>query len=249
MQPLLLLTRPEPQAMAFAARAAAMCPAHKVLIAPLSSVVPVAFDPAVLTQAHALILTSVNAVPRVAGLVPAGMTAWCVGPGTAKAAQKAGFTVHDGGGDAAALIETLKVARPEGRLLHVHGVHLVRDLVAALRPEGLDLHSVPVYEAQAVDWPDTVRDLLRHAQGVIAPLFSPRSAEKFMQQVADIRPDGMRIVAISAACAARLPDDLRASVVIAATPDADGMMQAIAAVMSQMHKDRLRQAEAVDSKG
>ncbi len=249
MRPLLLLTRPEPQAQAFATRAVAVGPDHELLIAPLSTVVPVPFDPAVFAGAQALILTSVNAVPRVADLVPRGMTAWCVGPGTAKAAQKAGFSVHEGGGDAVALIATLKAAQPKGRLVHAHGVHLARDLVAALVPEGLDIHSVPVYEAQAVDWPDTVRHRLQAAQGVIAPLFSPRAAAQFMQQLGDMRPAGMRLVAISAACAARLSDDLQAGTVIAATPDADGMMQAIAEVMSQMGKDRLRQAEAVDSKG
>lgn len=242
MRPLLLLTRPDPQARSFASLATAECPPHDLLIAPLSEVVSIPFEASDVAGAKALVLTSINAVSRVAGLVPRGLTAWCVGPGTANAAQKAGLTVREGGGDALALIETLCNARPEGPLVHAHGVHLARDLVAALQPKGIDIQGVAVYEARVLDWPDAVRAAVFAAPRIIAPLFSPRAAVQIVQQLRGIRPEGMRLVAISEACAARLPEAFRARTTIAATPDSAGMMQAIASELSQSAKDGLRQA-------
>lgn len=242
MRPLLLLSRPDTQARDFAAQAQAALPAHDVRIAPLSEIFPVPFDAAVFDGAAGVVLTSVNAVPSVAALGAMRLPAWCVGPATAKAAQAAGFMVHEGGGDAVALIATLTRAQPAGPLVHAHGVHVARDLVEALRPEGLNIRDVVVYEARGVAWTEGVLDAVHKAAWVIAPLFSPRGAVRFVQQMHDMRPPGLRLVAISEACAARLPRDLRARTEIAPSPDADGMLQAIGVVMSQPRGDGLRQA-------
>jgi len=246
MRPLLLLTRPDPQAQRFAQLAAGVCPAHDLLIAPLSKVVAVPFEASVLEGAKGLVLTSANAVPMVAELCQPGLPAWCVGPATAKAARAAGFTVYEGGGDAATLIDVLVKARPAGPLIHPHGVHVARDLAAALRPTGVDLRSVAVYEAQGLDWPQATRNAVIAAPWVIAPLFSPRTAQRIVQQLEGVCPDGLRLVAISEACAARLPETFRACTTIAQTPDSQGMLRGLAAEMSQNSKDGLRQARPVD---
>ncbi len=227
MLPILLLTRPLPQSRRFAAEAAQACPPHEAVIAPLSEVAGLAYDPGVFAGAAGVVLTSANAV-RFLPPLP-GMTAWCVGAATAAAAARAGLVPVDGGGDAAALIARLAAARPEGRLVHAHGRHLARDLVAAL-PQ-LDLRGVAVYEARALDLPP---GLLAGLQGrrVAVALFSPRAAAGFArQQGAD--GTGLVPVAISAACAGALTEPLRARSVISATPDSGGMLQAVAAAMSQ----------------
>lgn len=243
MRPILLLTRPEPQARHFARQAHAVCPAHEVLIAPLSEIVALDFDPAVFDGARGLVLTSANAVPMLTGLALRGLPAWCVGPATARAAARAGFAPTGGGGDAAALIETLRQARPEGPLVHPHGLHLARDLGAVLRPQGFDLRDVAVYETRARDWPgEILTTLAASAPGsaVVAPLFSPRAAQLFAQQLGDMRPDVLHLVTISAACAARLPDDLRRRTTIARTPDADGMLRATVSALSHPASNALR---------
>ncbi|MCB1407868.1 MAG: uroporphyrinogen-III synthase [Rhodobacteraceae bacterium] len=237
MRPLLLLTRPEPQARRFAERIGGDI---DLLIAPLSEVAPVAFDPAVFTDAAGLILTSVNAVPPLTGLPLRGLPAWCVGPATAKAAARAGYVVHEGGGDAETLIARLVRAKPEGPLVHAHGVHLARDLVAALAPHGIAVRGTVVYEARPLAWPPEVLDRMKTAPCVVAPLFSPRAADRFAQHLGATRPQGLRLVAISDNCAARLPEDLRHGTIIALTPDSDGMVRAILLAMSQERHDTLR---------
>ena len=228
MRPILLLTRPLPQSRRLASQARETCPAHETVIAPLSEVVGLPFDAGVFDGARGLVLTSANAVRFLPPLPP--LPAWCVGPATAKAAQDAGFAPRDGGGDAAALIEVLTRDAPEGALVHAHGVHLARDLVAAL-PQ-LSLRGVAVYDARACDFPPGLVERLAGRRVVVA-LFSPRAAKRFANQtgiddLAELTP-----VAISAACAAALPESLRARAVIADEPDGAAMLRAIKEALSQ----------------
>lgn len=226
MPPILLLTRPLAQSRRFAEQAAAALPVHEVLIAPLSEVVALPFDPAVFAGAKGLILTSANAVPMLPPMpgMP-GMTAWCVGPATARAAAAAGFVVREGGGDAAALIEALRDAAPEGPLVHAHGADLACDLAAEL--PGL-VRGVAVYAAVARVLEPETRAAMRHRR-VIAPLFSPRAARLFG---ADLPEAGaLTCVAISPACAAALSPQV--TVAVADSPDHGGMLRALAGVMSQ----------------
>ena len=227
--PLLLLTRPRAQSAHFAASCETECPPHRVLIAPLTEIAPVVFDPSVFDEAAAVVLTSPNAVAAVQGL---GLPAWCVGPGTAAAARAAGLEVRESGGDAVHLLADLRRAGPGERLVHAHGRHLARDLVAELAPEGFDIRGVVVYEARAVAWHAAVLPALEAASQVLAPLFSPRAADEFSARLGGRVPPGLRIVAISANCAGRLPAALRARCSIAGTPDAAAMRRAVAEGLS-----------------
>jgi uroporphyrinogen-III synthase len=206
-------------------------PAHTVIMAPLSEVVAVPHDSSAFEGAKGVILTSANAVPMLPPLP--GVTAWCVGGATARAAREAGFETREGGGDAAALIALLLEARPEGPLIHAHGVHLARDVAGALREAGLMAHGITVYEARARDWPPAVMAAFDGNQRVIAPLFSPRAAAGFVRNLNGRHPPGLVPIAISPACAAALPEGLRRSGYVAPTPDAGGMLHVIAEVMSQ----------------
>lgn len=226
MLPILLITRPLPQARRFADAAADACPPHEPLIAPLSRVVGLPYDPAVFDSAAGLILTSANAVPFLPPLGP--LAAWCVGPATAKAARAAGLEPIECGGDAAALLARLAAERPAGRLVHAHGRHLARAVVGAV--PGLDLHGVAVYEARAQDLPPAALAALRSGRRVVAPLFSPRAAAALGRQpgVESVLP-----VAISAACAAALPPPLAARTLIADTPDGSAMLRRVTDALSQ----------------
>ncbi|MCC5968634.1 MAG: uroporphyrinogen-III synthase [Pararhodobacter sp.] len=232
--PLLLLTRPRAQSERFVILCRPECPPHRVLIAPLSEIVPVTHEPNALLRAEALIFTSPNAVAAVRATVT-GLPAWCVGPGTAAAAREAGFRVRESGGDAGHLLTDLRRAGPGERLVHAHGRHLARDLVSALAPEGFDITGVMVYEAQPVPWAGEVLPALKSADRAVVPLFSPRAADAFAARMGGNVTSGLRIVAISANCAARLPPDLRARCMIAQTPDAAAMCRAVAEGLS--HND------------
>ena len=233
MPPVLLLTRPRPQSERFAAEARAACPPHETRIAPLSEIAPLPFDPRAFDGARGLVLTSANAVPMLAD-VPgiAGLPAYCVGPGTARAARAAGFRAQEAGGDARRLIDWLRRHRPQGPLVHAHGRHLARDLAAALDADGIGIRGVAVYEAQSRDWPVGLAAELA-ARRVIAPLFSPRAAQALARQAGVAQMGGLRPVAISAACAARLPDAFQPRTKLATSPDAAAMLTAVAAALSQ----------------
>lgn len=231
--PLLLLTRPRPQSERFAAEARAASPPHEALIAPLSEIVPLPFDAGAFAGARTLVVTSANAIPALAA-VPGieGLPAWCVGPGTARAARAAGFKAREAGGDAERLIARLRRVRPAGPLVHVHGRHLARDISGELAAEGLAITGVAVYEARALDWPAGTLDRLR-GRTVVAPLFSPRAAAGLARQLGEFLPDSLFPVAISNACAARLPPALRARALVARAPDGAAMHEAVITALSQ----------------
>lgn len=208
MPPLLLLTRPRAQSDAFAeALGADDC---EVVVAPLTEIVPLDWDRSLAEGVAGVILTSANAVPAVAGLAP--LPAYCVGGATARAAAAAGFATTASGGDAAALVADLARLRPSGPLLHAHGRHLARDLVAALGPLGLTVRAAPVYEARPVPWPPGLAARLARRR-VVAPVFSPRGAAELSARLAEVGGDlgpGSVVLAISAAAADRLSPALRA---------------------------------------
>lgn len=235
--PLLLLTRPHAQSLRFAETCRATCPPHEALIAPLTEIVALPFDAKALAQAAGLVITSPNAVAALGGMAPRpGMLAWCVGPGSAAAARAAGFSVQQSGGDAAHLIADLRRTRPDGPLVHLHGRHLARDLVSELRAKGLAISGVVAYAAEARDWSPDERAQLSEAlakRRVIAPLFSPRAARELAHRLPSEPSPGLVLVAISANCAAALPQAWQHRVTIAARPDAEAMLAAIGAGMSQ----------------
>lgn len=224
MPPILLLTRPLDQSLRFAGQAERALPAHRVLIAPLTEVAPIPVDPAVFADAAGVLLTSANAVPTLPPLP--GLPAWCVGAATARAAQLAGLQPLDGGGDAAAMIALLRAHRPEGRLVYARGAEVAHDLSAAL--PGLRIDSVIAYDARPCAPSPAALAALAGAEPVIASLFSPRAARLFSALPGAGRA---RIVAISPACAAALPGGFTAR--LANSPDAGGMLRALAEEMSQ----------------
>ncbi|WP_334191538.1 uroporphyrinogen-III synthase [Pararhodobacter sp.] len=224
--PILLITRPLPQARRFAAEAAAACPPHEALIAPLSEVVGLPFDPAVFVGAAGLVLTSANAIPFLPPLPP--LPAWCVGPATARAAARAGFLPHEAGGDAVALLALLEAERPAGRLVHAHGRHLARQVAGAV--PGVEVAGVALYEARALSLPE---GLLPPDRRIVAPLFSPRAAAALGRQPGILALPDLLPVVISPAARNALPDPLATRALIAAAPDGGAMLRVVTDALSQ----------------
>lgn len=212
--PVLLLTRPEPASRRFAADCAGL--GLRIVIAPLQRIVPLPHDAAALARAEGLVFTSPAAVPS--GGPGRGRLAICVGPGTAAAAEAAGFAVQVSPTGEAGGMLPLIAAHP-GRLLHPHGRHLAR---------ALPVPGMVVYDQVAVPLDAEAGAVLGGSAAVILPLFSPRSARLAADAVAGASAQ-LLPVAISAAAAAAWAETRPEQSRLALRPEAAAMLAAVAA--------------------
>jgi uroporphyrinogen-III synthase len=181
----LLVTRPEPDA----ARTAATLRSRgfEVVLASLLRFEPIAaalppgpFDAVAMTSASAARAIAVH--PQRAAL--ADLPVFAVGARTAEAARKAGFArVTSADGDVAALARRIAAALPGGaaRLLYLAGEDRAGDLAGALAHSRIDVQTIAIYRAVAVDaLPAPVVAALESDQidGVLH--YSPRSANTYL---------------------------------------------------------------------
>ncbi|MCB1335344.1 MAG: uroporphyrinogen-III synthase [Roseivivax sp.] len=179
LRPVLLLTRPEDSARTFwdslpeALRTGCDC-----VIAPLIGFrpLPAATD---LTAYDGLVLTSAQALAALPSPPPPGMTAYCVGASTARAARRAGLAAVSAEGDAAALVALVAQQAPGARLLHLRGTHARGDVAATLTAAGVPTDEAVVYDQPAIPLTDQARAALDGTAPVVVPLFSPRTAALF----------------------------------------------------------------------
>ncbi|MBP7000047.1 uroporphyrinogen-III synthase [Amaricoccus sp.] len=231
----LLITRPRPQAEAFAAAVEAALPGRFApVLAPLLAIAP-RTAPVDLAGAQALLFSSANGVEAFAAAsAERGLPALCVGDMTAEAARAAGLAAESAGGDVEALARlALARARPgAGDLVHVRGVHAAGDLVGRLRAAGAAARALELYEQVAVPPPPDAAALLAAGGVSVATAFSPRSAALFAAaaRAAGWPLGGVTLVSLSAAADAAhaAPEPLRR--VIAPRPDRAGMLAALAAL-------------------
>lgn len=230
-RPPLLLTRPKAASQRFAREFRARFGADwPVLIAPL---IEIAALRAPVPQADAVIFTSENAVaPFVAASAPAGRRAYCVGGRTAKVATAAGFDVIAGPGDAVRLLPLIVKHHTGGRLVHARGRHIAAPLAEQLNSAGIETFEAVVYEQRDQVLLPEAAALLREDGPVLVPLFSPRSAALFADCARDATAN-LLIAPISAAAAAPCTGLTRASIEIAAQPEAASVLDAMARLLQK----------------
>ena len=229
--PVLLLTRPEADARRFESRVRALAPGPwRTVIAPLLEIVPLA-GPEV--PGATPIFTSAHAVPFAGP--GGGRSAWCVGPRTAAAARMAGWVPRTGDGDADGLQSAILAAPPEP-VIHLRGLHSRGALADRLRGAGRPAEERVVYDQRARPLATEARAALGAGSssgrdagqvGVVAPVFSPRSALLLAEAVGNPRAP-FRVIAVSAAAAEPLR---RWSPIVAARPDGEAMAEATAALL------------------
>ena len=174
--PLLLLTRPEAQAQAFAAALEAAGARFQAVISPLIATVETGPLPP-LDGATGLIFSSAAGVRAYTALGgPGGLRAWTVGAATARAARAAGLDAAMAGETADALVAALIAAPPRRPLLHLHGRHTRGAIADRLTAAGVTTSTATIYEQPARPPTDAARAALQGARPVVAPLFSPRTA-------------------------------------------------------------------------
>lgn len=227
-RPTLLLTRPRAQSEGFArAFRETFGQDWPVVISPLIEIVHL---PATVPgDVGGVLFTSQHAVAALSGSkLPARLPAWCVGPRTAAAARASGFDVQAGApGDAAALLRILQDAGVRGPLLYPRGRHVARDLEQALAPLGIPVIPAIVYDQRPLPATQEALDLVGGTGPVLLPLFSPRSARLAAREFGRARAPIHAAAISKPACEAGsgLPV-FRWE--LADTPDADGMMRAMA---------------------
>lgn len=175
----ILLTRPQEGADRFAKALTTRLDQPQIMISPVMDIAPTNVVPD-LTEKPLLVFTSRNGV-RFAD-IPSGQDCVTVGDSTAEAAVAAGHTAQSAGGDVEDLLTQLYSQNPQRPILHLRGKHSTGDLVKRLRDAGFQAAEQIVYAQRAKKLSQAAITLLNREVPVILPLFSPRSAEEFVQQ-------------------------------------------------------------------
>lgn len=226
----LLLTRPEAASRRFGAAVADRLGPGPVVISPLLKIVPLGPVPS-LAGCAGVVLTSENALLRRGADWPAGLPAYCVGRRTAAAAAAAGFVAHSAEGALPELVALLRGAPVGGRLMYLRGRHVSGDVAAALSQHGLLIDEAVVYDQLPQPLSAQACNLLASPGPVVIPVFSPRSAQALAVALKNAAAS-LRIAAISPAVKAALPVHSGATIVVAARPNAEAMIDRIASLQS-----------------
>ena len=232
----LLVTRPQEDADALAATLKQL--GHSVLVAPLMDV-HIHDGPAlVLDGIQGALATSANGVRALAKRTARrDIPIYAVGPQTAEAARRAGFSfVRGAEGDAGQLVEAVASwAKPDkGALLHAAGAETAGRMRQALQAKGFAVTVEILYEAMPVaKLPENAERALSDnaLDGVL--LFSPRSAKTFAGLVceAGLAESCARLACfcISAATAGTLRPLALARLEVAGAPNQEAMLALLSA--------------------
>lgn len=197
-----LITRPQPDAGAFAA----LCAGAGIgaIVAPLMEI-SIRSAPVPLKGAGAVAFTSANGVRAfAANCARRDFPVFAVGESTAAAAAAMGFeTVSIAGGDVDALAALIgdHAGRLDGVVLHPAGTRLAGDLIGALDARGVPARRLTLYETHDAEaLPETAAAALMAEPPVDwVALFSPRSAALFGRLVEEAGLSN-RLAGVRAAC-------------------------------------------------
>ena len=187
-------------------------------------------SPSAFGRAAHLVFTSANGVRALEGLAPLpDVTAWCVGPDTARAAREAGFTdVEEGPGNADDLAGMIlsRGPAPGGEFLHIANADAAGELVRKLTEGGLAARFQAAYTTHAA------RTLSPQAAGALqgaAPVILLVHSAKAARAVAETGADLSRaaLVAISPAAAQPLTGKAGHGDWIAARPNEEALLAAL----------------------
>lgn len=133
-----------------------------------------------LSNVDAVIFTSSNGVR----FAPDGndCLAFCVGSRTTDLARQRGWAAIEAGEDADGLVQMLRRQEP-GRFVHVAGRFRRGDIAERLSEYGHDVETCVAYEQRQLELTDEARAALASRPAPIVPLFSPRSASLFVEQI------------------------------------------------------------------
>lgn len=231
-----LVTRPRPDAEAFAARLHAL--GHTTIIEPLIDIAFLGGPPIDLAGVQALVFTSANGARAVARRTRArAIPVVAVGPSTAEEARALGFaSVSQSDGEGVEGLSryvqaTLDPAR--GALVHATGTVTAGDLKGALASAGFAVRTERLYQARAADALSGALCAELAAGAVdVATFFSPRTAALFaaLAEAEGLVPAcrGITALALSRAVANALISLPFREVRVAVQPNAEAMLALLA---------------------
>ena len=231
-----LLTRPEPDSTALAARL--KNDGIESVIAPLLEIVPrdPGPPPVPMDSVQALLVTSANAAERLPSVTERrDVRVLCVGTATAEAVRAQGFDSVESADGAIEELTALALGTLDpkaGPVLHLSGDTVAGDLAGMLRLAGFEAHRLVVYEARPAEaLPPRVLAELRRGRLDAVLFFSPRTAETFVRLVKSAGLAGQLDSVVAVAISDKAADACRTlpwrSVLVAASPDLPGMMAAL----------------------
>ena len=230
-----LVTRPEPDATAFAqlCRARGLAP----VLAPIMTV-HIRTTPVDLTGLGALAFTSANGVRAfAANSASRGLKLFAVGHATAGAARDEGFDdIVVAGGDVRSLAQAVAAHKSDfqGDVLHVAGADRAGDLISALQNHRVSARRAVLYKAEAAArLPQAAADALRaETPPEWAAFFSPRTATLFIELVRaaglECHLGGVRAACLSEAVAQAVSDASWSAVMVAGGRAAGDMIDLMA---------------------
>lgn len=228
--PIVLITRPEPEASAMEQALQARFPQLRTIRAPLQEI---RFHP--LTLPHAApVFTSRNGVRAWQRAGGTSGRAYCVGDATAALAREAGMEAISAGGDAAALHDMLLRLRPEGPLVHVRGAQHRGDLAARLAAEGLQITALDAYAQVPLPLTEAALAAGRGHTPVIVPLYSPGAAARFAAQWQGTAPLLLGAISPAALAPVEQMETFRRS--HAAQPDGESMLKLLSGLIAAAHQ-------------
>lgn len=223
-RPLLLLTRPTRSSEAF--RAALPQDIHEtvdILVNPLMSIHVTGPLPD-LTDAAGLIFTSANALDayKALGGTVLDIPVIAVGESTGTAARRFGFKTDVAGGTAEQLVAFVIRRGYAGPLVHLRGEMAIGDVAHNLTAAGVATSDAVLYDQVLEGFIPATREALSQDRPIIAPVFSPRTAEQLCRESEGF--DNIAFAAISEAVAKALPQDAQSRVRVASEPGRDAMV-------------------------
>lgn len=186
-----------------------------------------------------LVFTSANGVRAYsARREDRTLPTWCVGPATATAARDAGFEiVHESAGNAVDLADFIaRNSSPGPRpLLHVANGAAKGGLKRALTGHGFETAFAPLYDMLPAErFSDPADAALSAQKPSVVLIHSAKGAQRF----AELCPSGERehvaVAAISDFAAWPLKDLDFNQMQIASTPNEDGLLEALEAVLATL---------------
>ena len=228
--PAMLITRPEAQGERFAADVRArLGPDVPILLSPILRIVPrdAALD---LRDAAGVILTSENAAVSLSGKRGvSGLTAYCVGDRTAKAARGLGLNALSAGGAADDLVAMIEAARPKGPLVFPRGAESRGRVAQRLAGAGIAVKEVITYDQVILPLSGECRRVLSLGSALVVPLFSPRSAQALGAALQGAAAP-LHLASLSAAVDAAWSGPAPRSRRVAQTPTSEAMLTLLAAI-------------------
>lgn len=191
-------------------------------------------------DAEAIVFTSANGVSAFAARTDdRSLPAICVGARTASAAREAGFAeVEEGGGTVQLLMDHL-VEAGYRRVFYARGKTVSVEIAEVMAPQGVHVDEAAVYATEPGLPPESdLLDALGSGRIAVVTIWSRRNAEAFRAQLAphlapagEVCLDAVDLVAISENAAEPLGKQGFRRILVAGSPDAQGMVGTISAAL------------------